>query len=93
VTNVGIPLIPVAAMLLVAVLLFGSMVSAMWLGQRIPLLGENKTPLKAVALGGAILLVVGLVPWIGTPVIFAAALVAAGATPLSRSGRAAEVAA
>ena len=50
-------------------------------------MGENKTPLKAVALGSAVFVVVGLIPWIGTLAIFLAALVAAGATLLSRFGR------
>jgi hypothetical protein len=87
VTIIGIPLIPVAVMLLIAVFLFGITVSALWLGERIPLLQENKTSLKAVALGGAVLVVVSLIPWIGTAVIFLAALVAAGATLLSRFGQ------
>ena len=87
VTIIGIPLIPVAVMLLVAIFLFGVTVSAMWLGERIPLLGENKTPLKAVALGGPVLVLVGLLPWIGTPVIVLAAVVSAGATILSRFGQ------
>jgi hypothetical protein len=92
VTIIGIPLIPVAVMLLIAVLLFGITVAALWLGERIPLLRENKTPLKAVALGSAVFVVVGLIPLIGTLAIFLAALVAAGATLLSRFGRRVEVA-
>lgn len=91
VTIIGIPLIPVAVMLLVALFLFGATVSALWLGERIPLLGENKTPLKAVALGGLGLVIIGLVPWIGTPIIVLAAVVSAGATLLSRFGQRAEV--
>lgn len=87
VTIIGIPLIPIAVMLLIALLLFGITVCALWLGERIPLLQENKTPLKAAALGGAVLVVVGLIPWIGTAVIALAALVAAGATLLSRFGQ------
>jgi hypothetical protein len=51
------------------------------------MLQENKTPLEAAALGGAMLAVVGLIPWIGTAVIVLAALVAAGATLLSRFGQ------
>ena len=93
VTIIGIPLIPVAVMLLVALLLFGFTVSAGWLGERVPLLQEHKTPLKAVALGGAVLVVVSLVPWLGTAAIVLAAAVSAGATLLSRFGRRAEVAA
>jgi putative Mn2+ efflux pump MntP len=93
VTIIGIPLIPVAVMLLVALLLFGFTVSAGWLGEKLPFLRENKTPLRAVALGGIVLVVVGLIPWIGTLVLVLAALVSAGATLLSRFGRALEVAA
>jgi hypothetical protein len=87
VTIIGLPLIPVAVMLLIALFLFGITVCALWLGERIPLLQENKTPLKAAALGGAVLVVVGLIPWIGTAVIVLAALMAAGATLLSRFGQ------
>ncbi|PYN80193.1 MAG: hypothetical protein DMD96_14105 [Candidatus Rokuibacteriota bacterium] len=91
VTIIGIPLIPVAVMLLVALLLFGFTVSAGWLGEKMPLLQENKTPFKAVALGGVVLVIVGLVPWIGTLAIVLAASVSAGATLLSRFGRRVEV--
>ena len=92
VTIIGIPLIPVAVMLLVALLLFGFTVSARWLGENIPLLRENKTPLKAVALGGVVLVMVGLIPWIGTVTIVLTAAVSAGATLLSRFGRSVAVA-
>jgi MFS family permease len=87
VTIIGIPLIPVVVMFLVAMFLFGIAVSALWLGERLPLFQAGKTPLKAVALGASVLVLVGLVPWIGTLVIVVAALVAAGATLLSRFGR------
>ena len=87
VTIIGIPLIPVAVMVLVALFLFGVTVSAMWLGEKIPLIQENKTPLKAVALGGPVLVLLGLIPWIGTPVVVLAAVVSAGATILSRFGQ------
>jgi hypothetical protein len=85
VTIIGIPLIPVAAMFLVVLLLFGFAVSAGWLGERMPVPHE-KTPVKAVALGGVVLGLVGLVPWIGTLLLVCAAAVSAGATLLSRFG-------
>ena len=91
VTIIGIPLIPVAVMLLVALLLFGFTVSAAWLGERMPVSQERKTPIKSVARGGAILVVVGLVPWIGMAALILAAAVSAGATLLSRFGRRAEI--
>ncbi len=73
-------------MLLVVLFLFGFAVSAGWLGERIPFL-HDKTPVKTVALGGVVLAVVGLVPWIGTLLLICAAAVSAGATLLSRFGR------
>src|SRR5439155_19208322 len=87
VTIIGIPLIPVAAMLLVALFLFGFTVSSGWLGDRMSVSQENKTPVKSVARGGAILVVVGLLPWIGTAALVLAAAVSAGAALLSRFGR------
>jgi len=92
VTIIGIPLIPVAVMLLVALFLFGFTVSAGWLGERMPVSAENRTPVKSVALGGTILVVVGLLPWIGTSVLILAAAISAGATLLSRFGRTGAVA-
>jgi hypothetical protein len=93
VTIIGIPLIPVAVMLLVALFLFGFTVSAAWLGEKMPVSQERKTPIKSVARGGAVLVVVGLVPWIGMAALILAAAVSAGATLLSRFGRRAEIAA
>jgi hypothetical protein len=92
VTIIGIPLIPVAVMLLIALFLFGFTVSAGWLGERMPVSAENRTPVKSVALGGTILVVVGLLPWIGTSVLILAAAISAGATLLSRFGRTGAVA-
>src|SRR5262245_4100515 len=87
VTIIGIPLIPVAAMLLAALLVFGFTVSAGWLGDRLPVGAHDKTLVKAVALGGTLLVFVGLIPWIGTMVLILAAAISAGATLLSRFGR------
>jgi hypothetical protein len=86
VTIIGIPLIPVAVLLLVALFLFGFTVSAAWLGERLPFLQE-KTPVKTVVLGGAVFALVGLIPWIGTVALILAAAFSAGATFLSRFGR------
>src|SRR6266545_4703539 len=76
VTVIGIPLIPVAVMLLVALFLFGFTVSAAWLGERMPVSQEHQTPVKSAARGGAILVVA----------------ISAGATLLSRFGRTVAVA-
>src|SRR5262245_16419036 len=92
VTVIGIPLIPVAVMLLVALFLFGFTVSAAWLGERMPVSQEHKTPARSVARGGAILVLVGLVPWFGTAALVLTAAISAGATLLSRFGRTVAVA-
>jgi hypothetical protein len=92
VTIIGIPLIPVAVMVLVVLFLFGFTVSAGWLGERVPVGTENRTPAKSVALGGAIFVVVGLLPWIGTSVLILVAAISAGATLLSHFGRTGTVA-
>jgi len=73
-------------MLLIALFLFGFTVSAAWLGERLPFLQE-KTPVKTVALGGVVFVLVGLIPWIGTAALILAAACSAGATLLSRFGR------
>ena len=86
VTIIGIPLIPVAVLLLIALLFFGFTVSAGWLGERMPFLGD-KTPVKTVALGGIVLALVGLIPWLGTAVLVLVAAFPAGAALLSRFGR------
>jgi hypothetical protein len=86
VTILGIPLIPVAVLLLIALLFFGFTVSAGWLGERMPFL-RDKTPVKTVALGGVVLALVGLIPWLGTAVLVVVAAVPAGAALLSRFGR------
>src|SRR5258708_15486612 len=64
VTIIGIPLIPVAVLLLVALFLFGFTVSAGWLGGRLPFLQE-KTPVKTAALGAVCFGLLGLIPRIG----------------------------
>jgi len=92
VTIIGIPLIPVAVMLLVALFLFGFTVSAAWLGDRLPFSHEHSTPSRSVAWGAAIFVVVSLIPWIGTAALIIVAAMAAGATMLSRFGRRAEIA-
>jgi hypothetical protein len=86
VTIIGIPLIPVAVLLLVALLLFGFTVAAGWLGERMPWLSA-KTPVKTVALGGVVLVFVSLLPWLGTAALVLVAAFAAGAALLSRFGR------
>src|SRR5262249_61306642 len=61
VTIVGIPLIPVAVLLLLALLFFGFTVSAGWLGDRVPTLLDHR-PAETVALGGRAVAAAGVGP-------------------------------
>lgn len=88
ITVVGIALIPVVVVVFASFLVVGLTALANWLGYRIPLFEERKTPMVAMLLGLAVILLVDFVPFVGTPIILAASLVAAGAVMLSRFGRA-----
>jgi hypothetical protein len=86
ITIIGIPLVPV---LVVALLLLGAMgLTALltWLGDRLPIFAGSKTPFGALLIGLALLVLVDLVPVLGTLVVFVASLVAAGAALLARFG-------
>jgi hypothetical protein len=87
ITVVGIALIPVVVVVFASFLVVGLTALATWLGRKIPLFEERKTPMVAMLLGLAIILLVDFIPFVGTPIIFAASLVAAGAVMLSRFGR------
>jgi xanthine/uracil permease len=58
----------------------------------LPVSQDHRSPVKSVAWGGAILVVIGLVPLIGTTVLILATAISAGATLLSRFGRTAAAA-
>ena len=87
ITVVGIPLIPVAALILAAITVIGLTAFCTWLGERIPLFKDNKSSIGALAIGLAVLFLVDLIPVIGSTAILVVAFIAAGATLLSRFGK------
>jgi hypothetical protein len=79
VSIVGIPLIPVAIMLLAAVLIVGLTGLAVRIGYWMPFYAEHRSAFGALALGYLLLAVIGLIPWVGAVVIPLVALFAGGA--------------
>jgi hypothetical protein len=57
-----------------------------WLGERIPIFKDRKSPVVALAIGVVLFFVVSLVPVVGTIVIGSVAFFSAGAALLSRFG-------
>jgi len=86
VTVIGIPLIPVMFLFLMALLVVGLTAFLTWLGERIPIFKDRKSPVVALAIGVVLFLVVSLVPVAGTVLVGAVAFFSAGAALLSRFG-------
>lgn len=86
ITIIGIPLIPVAVLAVVALVVLGLTAFVTWLGERIPVLAGRKSRIGAMALGVVLLLLVDLVPFVGTALVLLVGFFAAGAALLSRFG-------
>jgi hypothetical protein len=86
ITLIGIPLIPVVIVALLLLLVFGYTALLSYIGAKLPVLQDRKTPLLSLALGAGVTLLIDLIPYIGPFVLLSAALVAAGAALLSRLG-------
>jgi hypothetical protein len=83
---VGIPLVPVALMVVAALFAMGITAVATWLGDRLPVLQGRKSPFVALLLGVAVLTLVALVPFVGSLTVAALTFVAGGAALFSRFG-------
>ncbi|MFO7566581.1 MAG: hypothetical protein R6X02_28315 [Enhygromyxa sp.] len=83
---IGIPLIPVAIMLLAALLAFGMAALGLSLGYVMPFYSEDRSAMGALALGYLVIAVVALIPWVGAVVVPLAGLFAAGAVLASWFG-------
>jgi cytoskeletal protein CcmA (bactofilin family) len=80
VTMLGLPLALIGAALFAAALYLGRTVAAVWLGDRVLDGGPGRgARIVAFLLGGVILLLAGLLPWIGWVVTLAATLAGLGA--------------
>lgn len=83
---VGIPLIPLAIMLVAVVLVFGMAALGIRIGYAIPFYSEDRSAMGALAIGYLILAVIALIPWVGAVVISLAGLFAGGAVLASGFG-------
>jgi hypothetical protein len=87
VTLVGIPLVPVAALMLAVVMVIGLTAFSVWLGYRIPLFKAAKTPVVAMLIGLGMCTLVDLVPVVGSPLLTFVAFASSGAVLLTRFGK------
>lgn len=85
-TLIGIPLIPLAVIALFFTLAVGLSAFCTWLGYRIPLFQKNKTAVGALLLGVLVLMLVDLIPILGSMVILVISFVSAGAVLFSGFG-------
>lgn len=76
---VGIPLIPIAIMLLAAVLIFGMSALALSIGFGMPFYSEDRSAMGALAIGYLVIAVIALIPWVGAVLIPLGSLYAGGA--------------
>lgn len=83
---IGIPLIPVAIMLLAAVLAFGMTALGLTLGYAMPFYSDQRSAIGALAIGYLVIAVIALIPYVGAIVIPLAGLFAGGAVLASWFG-------
>lgn len=83
---VGIPLIPVAFMLLALVIVFGMTALGLRIGYAMPFYSEQRSAMGALAIGYVVIALIGLIPWFGAIVIPLAGLFAGGAVLASWFG-------
>lgn len=86
-TLVGIPLVPVVAVMFVIAMAMGYVVIAQWIGERVPVLQNRKTPLSVCAIGVLVLTFFDFFPYVGFFAIGCACLFAAGGVILTRYGK------
>jgi hypothetical protein len=86
VTVIGIPLVPVAALMLVAAGVLGFTALAFFIGRRLPIQTRRGTNVLQLAIGTALVVLVTAIPILGGMAWFAAALLGFGAVLRSRFG-------
>jgi hypothetical protein len=85
-TLIGIPLVPVAALMVVAAGVLGFSALAFYIGRTLPLRTQRATSVLQLAIGTAIVVLVTAVPILGGMAWIAAALLTFGAVLRSRFG-------
>jgi hypothetical protein len=85
-TVIGIPLVPVAALLVIAAGVLGFTALSFYVGRAVPLRLERATSVLQLAIGTAIVVLVSSIPILGWMAWFAALLLVFGAVLRSRFG-------
>ncbi len=89
VTLIGIPLIPIAALILTALAVVGLTAVMVWVGRRFPFFsrpGRERGPVKTILIGFLVFLVINVIPFFGGLFFLIIALLGAGAAFQSRFG-------
>lgn len=86
ITIVGILAIPFAFLALLLLHVIGLTVFMTWLGHKVPLFGDNKSPVLAMTIGLVGITIVDLIPGVGSLLVFLVAFISAGAALLSKLG-------
>jgi hypothetical protein len=86
VTVIGIPLIPIAGLLLFLLMALGMTALTIWLGDRLPIFKGRKSQFGALALGTAVVFLVSIIPVVGAIAVAAASFIAGGAALLTKFG-------
>lgn len=86
VSLVGIPLIPIVLVAVIVLCVMGLTAFAGFLGDKLPLFQDKKTPVTAMLLGMALISVVAFIPVVGAIVTCLLAVFTAGAALLTRFG-------
>ena len=79
VTVIGIPLIPIAGLLVFLLMAVGMTAFVTWLGDRLPIFSGRKSQFAAMALGTGVLFLVSIIPVVGAIAATVVSFVAAGA--------------
>jgi hypothetical protein len=83
---VGIPLIPVAIMLLAAIMVFGMTALGLRFGYAMPFYSEQRSAMGALAIGYVLIGLIALIPWAGPALVPLLALFAGGSVLASWFG-------
>jgi hypothetical protein len=86
ITIIGILAIPFAFLALIALHVIGLTVFMTWLGDKIPLFEDKKSPVLAMSMGLVVLTAIDLIPIVGSLAVTAIAFVSAGAVLVSKLG-------
>lgn len=83
---IGIPLIPIAILILIAMVVVGHTAVMGMVGQKVPLVRANQLSIKAMIVGFVVFLILNLIPILGGLLFFFVTMVGVGAAFQTRFG-------